>query len=157
KDAAVGASNLSELHLTLGDVARAIEVARQSVDLADHSLDAFMRMFMRTTLADALQQSGRPEETGEAERLLLEADAMQKEKQPEHLQLYSVQPYRYCDLLLSRGAFEAVIERAEQTLKEAERDRLSLLAIALDHLALGRAWLARARGEKPATRDSLTS
>ena len=60
--AAIRASNLSELELTLGDVAGAVRDAEQSVTFADRSGDAFQRMGNRTTLGDALHQAGRREE-----------------------------------------------------------------------------------------------
>ena len=40
------AGNLSELQLTLGEVAEAIALAEQSVEYADRSGDAFQRMCM---------------------------------------------------------------------------------------------------------------
>ncbi|MES1241973.1 MAG: hypothetical protein ABUT39_10175 [Acidobacteriota bacterium] len=140
KNGAAGASNLSELTLTLGEVDRAVSFGRQSVDLADRSGDAFQRMGNRTTLADALHQSGHRDESAEAFR---EAEALQAERQPGYPRLYSLQSYRYCDLLLSRGepeAFEEVRGRAEEALKISKK-QLGILSIALDHLSLGRAHL----------------
>ncbi|HEX3128919.1 MAG TPA: TIR domain-containing protein [Thermoanaerobaculia bacterium] len=140
RNGAAGASNLSQLTLTLGEVARAVSFGQQSVDLADRSDDAFLRMATRTELADALHQSGRLEESAEAFR---KAEALQAERQPRYPRLYSLQGYLYCNLLLSRGepgAFEEVQGRAEAAIKIAERN-LWLLDIALDHLSLGRAHL----------------
>ncbi|MGZ0166657.1 MAG: tetratricopeptide repeat protein [Planctomycetales bacterium] len=54
ENAAITASNLSELWLTLGDVSSAVRQGEQSVALADRSGDAFWRMGTRTTLAAAL-------------------------------------------------------------------------------------------------------
>ena len=167
KNAAASASNLSELTLTLGDVPRAVAFGEQSVELADRSGDAFQRMVSRTTRADALHQAGRWEESAAAFR---EAEAMQAERQPEYPRLYSLQGFRYCDLLLSRAepedgsgldglagpgsrpeeaerfrqACREVLERARQTLEWAERASIALLDIALDHLSLGRAHLGLA-------------
>jgi tetratricopeptide (TPR) repeat protein len=160
KGAAISASNLSELTLTLGEVARAVSFGKQSVDLADRSGDTFWRMVSRTTLAEALHQSGRWEESAEIFR---EAEFLQAELQPEYPHLYSVQGYRYCDLLLSRGepesgsvldglarpteatrrfrdACQEVRQRAEWAL-DKNSNWYSLLSIALDHLSLGRACL----------------
>ena len=53
--AAAVSSNLSELELTLGDLAAAERDADQSVLFADRSGDAFQRMSKRTTLANARQ------------------------------------------------------------------------------------------------------
>ena len=95
------AGNLSELTLTLGDLTQAVASAEESVELADRSGDAFRRMADRTSLADALHQAGRWEESAASFR---EAEAMQAERQPEYPRLYSLRGYRYCDLLLSRAA-----------------------------------------------------
>ena len=69
-NAAIAASNLSQLQLTIGDLHQAIEVGRQSIELADRTGDAFQRGGNRTTLADALHQAG---QMVEAEALFREA------------------------------------------------------------------------------------
>jgi len=144
KRAAAASNNLSELTLTNGDLARAIAYAQQSVELADRSGDAFERMSDRTTLADALHQVGRLDEAAAA---FAEAEAMQKEWQPEYPLLYSVQGFQYCDLLLSQGQAQAVQRRAAQALEWAKQVGASLLSIALDNLSLGRAYLLQAQQE----------
>ena len=143
KNAAIRACNLSELYLTGGDLAQALEYARQSVDLADRSGDAFMRMYNRTTLADTLHQAGR---LPEAEAAFREAEEMQKERQPQFPLLYSVQGFRYCDLLLGQGKYREVQSRVEK-LFEWRQPGDPLLDIALEHLSLGRAHLLQARQE----------
>ncbi len=100
KQAAQGASNLSELELTLGEVAGAVGDAEQSVIYADRSGDAFQRMGKRTTHADALHQAGH---RAEAEARFREAELMQAERQPAYPLLYSVRGFRYCDLLLTEA------------------------------------------------------
>jgi tetratricopeptide (TPR) repeat protein len=127
KEAAIRAGNLSELYLTIGDSASALEYAKQSVDQADRSGDAFQRMSERATLADALLQVGRQ---SEAESLFREAGEMQKDRQLEYPVMYSLAGFRYCDLLLSQGKYQEVLSRAEQTLEWAKSERL-LLDIAL--------------------------
>ncbi len=145
ENAAIAASNLSELLLTLGEVSGAVFVARQGLTFADRSGDWQMKFIIRTTLADALFQSGG---NGEADGLFREAEALQKEEQPEYTYLYSVQGYQFCDLLLAAGAVQEVRERAEKGLEIAKRNNW-LLAIALDHLTLGRAWMVPAEpGDK---------
>ncbi len=140
KGAALNASNLSELLLSLGDVPGAVDVSRRSVTHADRSGDAFEREVDRTTLADALHQSGA---VTEAEQWFREAEAMQKKSQPQHPYLYSQNGYQFCDLLLSQGKTKEVIERAEKALEISERNGW-LLAIALDKLTLGRAGMMQA-------------
>ncbi len=163
KNAATRAGNLSELTLTLGEVARAVTFGKQSVDLADRSDYAFSRIANRTTLADALHQAGRWEGSEEAFR---EAETLQVEWQPEYPRLYSLQGCQRCDLLLSRGmpedgsvldgltadpearrfreACREARERTDQTLEWAEQNNVSLLDIAYNHLILGRAHLGLA-------------
>jgi tetratricopeptide (TPR) repeat protein len=92
-------------------------------------------MAIRTTLADALHQSG---DIDEAARLFAEAERLHAERQPAYPILSSVQGYQYCDLLLGQGQTAEVLRRTSQTLLIAERSRW-LLDIGLDHLSLGRA------------------
>ena len=63
----------------------------------------------RTTWADALHQAG---EAARAQALFEEAEALQAERQPQYPRLYSLQGYRYCDLLLAQGRAAEVRERA---------------------------------------------
>ncbi len=149
KFAAIAASNLSGLTLTSGDLAQALATARQSVDLADRSGDAFQRMSKRTTLADALHQIGR---LPEAEAAFREAEEMQKEMQPQFPLLYPPQGYLYCDLLLSQGKYQEVQSRVKKFL-EWRDPADTLLSIALEQLALGQAYLleARQQGMDPST------
>jgi tetratricopeptide (TPR) repeat protein len=144
KNAAIDASNLSELYLTIGDISLALKYANQSVDLADRSGDAFWRMASPTALADALHQAGRQ---SEAESIFREAEELQKDWQPEYPFMYSLQGFQYCDLLLSQGKYQEVLSRAEQTLEWTKEGGLSLLDIALDHHSLGRAHLLQALQE----------
>jgi tetratricopeptide (TPR) repeat protein len=159
-NAAISAGNLSELELTLGEVAAALSDAEQSVTYAENSGDAFQRMAMRTTHADALHQAGRRDE---AEARFREAEEIQAERQPGYPLLYSLPGFQYCDLLLAAAeravwrrtlqlsdipqfsslpeSCRAVSERAARTLDWAELNNKDLLSIALDHLTLGRAAL----------------
>jgi tetratricopeptide (TPR) repeat protein len=136
-------TNLSELHLMLGRIEEAIETAKQGVGFADSSGDAFVQLYDRTTLADALHQAGR---ASEAAALFQEAERMQKERQPEYPVLCSVQGYRYRDLLLGRGEYQGVLEWATQTLEWMLKDpNAPLLTVAVERLSLGRALLLQVR------------
>ena len=158
--AAISYGNLSQLELTLGDLAQALADAEQAVAYADRSGDAFQRISKRATQADALHQAGH---RAEAVGLLREAEQMQAEAQPAYPLLYSLRGFQYCDLLLGqaeRGAWPAVLgggrrqdalascravsERTTQTLTWAEDHRAPLFDIALDHLTLGRSALFEA-------------
>jgi class 3 adenylate cyclase len=110
QNSAIAASNLSELELTLGEVAGAVRDAEQSVTYADRSGDAFQRMGKRTTHADALHQAGC---RAEAETRFREAEQMQAESQPYYPLLYTLQGFRYCDLILAtpeHAAWQIVLE-----------------------------------------------
>ena len=140
EQAALDASNLSQLQLTLGDVESAIASADRSVDYADRSDNLFQRMGSRTTHADALHKYG---ELNDALMLFRKAEELQQQLQPEAKQLYSLRGFQYCDLLLALGQIQQVLERAQQTLAWVKQAGAPLLTIALDHLSLGRAHLQR--------------
>lgn len=142
--AAAVANNLSELHLALGDLPRAVDYAERCRELAYKSGDSFLRIVGETKLADSLHQAGR---SPEAEAAFREAERMQKDHQPQYPLLYSLPGFQYCDLLLGRGEYEEVESRASQTLRWVNW-QLGLLNNALDLLSLGRACLLRAREEK---------
>jgi tetratricopeptide (TPR) repeat protein len=144
ESAARDTSNLSELYLTSGDLTQALEIAQQSVDLADRSGDAFMRCHTRVRLAYALHQAGR---LPNAKDLFRKAEEMQKEMEPQFPLLYSLSGFQYCDLLLGQAKYGEVQQRAGQTLEWAKRYSLGLLSIALNHLSLGRAHLLQAQQE----------
>jgi tetratricopeptide (TPR) repeat protein len=110
---AISYSNLSELELTLGEVAEAVGDAEKAATYADRSGDAFWKMAARAKVADALGQAGR---RAEAEARYREAEQMQVERQPEFPLLYSLQGFQYCDLLLAvseRAAWAATLEGAD--------------------------------------------
>ncbi len=171
KNAAAGASNLSELELTLGRMAAAVQDGEQAVVFTDHSGEVFWQICSHMGLADVLHQQGQREPALERFR---EAEAMWAQRLPGGYPLpSSLSRFQYCDLLLAeaeraawqrqlalspwqgegrgegiprfnRGtACHAVEQRAAQTLTIAEQ-HLGLLDIALDHLTLGRAALLRA-------------
>ncbi len=173
QNAAVVASNLSELEVTLGRLPDAVTDARQSITHADQSGDAFQRMSERTTAADALHQSGQRAEAG---TLFAEAERMQQERQPEFDLLYSVQGFGYCDWLLApaeQAAWQhllnqplsnlesqisdclAEVERRATTTLSWSTPRNLLLDIALDHLTLARVDLIRAILANPLPQPTL--
>jgi hypothetical protein len=160
KAAAITAANLSELELTLGEVACALADAEQSMTYADRCSDPFQGLSKRCTFADALHQAGR---RAEAKTYFREAEEMQAVSEPAYPRLYSVRGFQYCDLLLAEAereagkpegsrkqeallaACRAVEQRGAQCLKWYESNKQQwLLDVALHHLTLGRAALHRA-------------
>ena len=150
REAARSAYNLSQLQLALGDVVDAITAGETAVDHADRSGDEAQRIGSRATLAHAKHQAGAFEA---ATTLFREGEAMQAERQPAYPKLYSNDGHYYCDLLLTLGQVEAVRTRVVQTLEWAVlSEQGSLLAIALDHLSLGRAALLQGDRDEARTR-----
>jgi tetratricopeptide (TPR) repeat protein len=170
KNAAINASNLSDLEVTLGRLTEAVADAHRSVTYADQSGDGYQRMSKRARAADVMHQSGQLIEAGV---LFAEAERMQKVRQPEFDLLYSLQGFQSCDLLLApaeREAWQAVIRgmgvspdpeshgnddnlaicaeakrRATITLTWAiENQESFLLGMAFDNLTLARVGLIRA-------------
>jgi hypothetical protein len=161
------ASNLSELELTLGEVAGAVGDAEQSVTYADRSGDLARRSISRALHAETLHQAGREHE---AEARFREAERIQAETQPEYPLLYSSQGFAYCEFLISaceRAAWKTTIvgelDGDEQPAHEFEMSwravyeratrirewlrgayRSSILDEALAELAVGRAVLYEA-------------
>jgi hypothetical protein len=62
-NASIGASNLSQLELSLGEVGLAVEDAEQAVTYAGSSGDTFLPITRRVAHADALHQAGRWDES----------------------------------------------------------------------------------------------
>ena len=98
KEAAIRASNLSELEVTLGRLESAVADARRGIDFADRSGDENWPAFSRCKAADALHQSGAADE---ARGLFADAERMQQARQPQFDLLYSLRGFLYCDLLLA--------------------------------------------------------
>jgi hypothetical protein len=158
REAAIIASNLGELNLTLGYMSSAVLFGKQSVNLADSSGDSFWRIVTRTTLADALYQLGAWEESA---KICCEADALQVNQQPYYPRLSGLRYYQFCDQLRSfekletgalygfpidaevtrrlREACVKVRDLAEQMLKSPIAATQDILSVALESLSLGRA------------------
>jgi hypothetical protein len=165
KNAARGCSNLSKIELALGNLKAALQDGKQSVEFADKSGNAFIRMHSRTTLADNLHQDSKIDESF---ALFREAETIQAKMQPQYPLLTSLPGFWYCDLLLAKAEQSAWQERRiresginnlELKRKETETTDCrevekrakkmfdwrvpsdSLPTIALDHLTLGRVGL----------------
>jgi nucleoside phosphorylase/tetratricopeptide (TPR) repeat protein len=157
ENAAVCASNLSELELTLGDISGAVRDAEQSVTYADRSGDAFWTMASRTTHANALHCAGR---RSDAREMFQRAELLHAKISPDFPALISLQGFQYCDLLLAESEQQAgkvenginqqpllvvcqtIAQRAAQILMlEGEMHDAPLLDFALHHLTLGRSAL----------------
>jgi cellulose biosynthesis protein BcsQ/tetratricopeptide (TPR) repeat protein len=140
-NAAIAASNLSALLQDRGELSEAVTQAQKSIELADKSTNALLRLRTKAMLAAVLHAMGLLEV---AAAQFEEAERMQKEIEPEYSLLYSLSGFRYCDILLDQGLDAAVRERAAKALVVAGQYHW-LLDIALSHLSLGRAHLFAAQ------------
>lgn len=141
ENASIGANNLSELYLIIGDLTRALSYAQQSIGLADKSGDKFQQLSKRTTLANTLCKSGR---LSDAEAAFREAEVIQREYQPQFPLLYSVPGFVYCELLLEQGRYDEVLTHSLQTLVWV-RGQGWVMDTALNHLSIGRAYLLKSQ------------
>lgn len=145
KEAAINASNLSQLLLTIGRVrndvatgeAGAVTMAEAAVAYADRSGDEFQQTTKLTTHADALAAAGC---WRSAAARFAEAEAMQRETQPALPLLYSVSGYQWCALALAQGRAVEVADRAKWALQQYKGAGQNwLVDIGLDSLSHGRA------------------
>ena len=133
--AAIEAHGLALLHLALGDIRKALSAAELSVKLAGRN-DAELWPG-RAVLGTSLHYSGSPDEAADQFRL---AEQSLVKSEPSSLTLYTLTGFQQCALLLDRGAWKEVQERAERSLVMAERNHW-IRDIALHHLSLSRASL----------------
>jgi hypothetical protein len=179
KNAAILASNLSELKVTLGLLTQAAADAGQSVTYADLSGNSFQQVVNRATAGDRLHQSGQRAEAG---ALFAEAEQMAKLRPPEFKMLCALQGFRYCEWLVARteqsawlavlcaGRFQIArfpsdidppatawseIEKLATTTIQYGKSFYSLLSAAFDHLTLVRVNLYRAILAHPLPQPSL--
>jgi len=145
QNAAISANNLSELHLTLGQVGEAVRLGEECVAFADRSGGARERIINRPALADALHQAGRRDE---AAARFVEAERMQKEQQPEYPLLYSTRGFQYCDLLLSEAEDFLVARRRGAGSSPSEPPSSSSSSPATAEASLARCREVRERADK---------
>ncbi len=141
-NASAVSSNLSQLYLIIGDLPKALDYAKQSLELIESDSSSFMRITRRVGLANTLHQLGH---FSEAEALFRDAEKIQQEARADELCLYGLQGFQFCDLLLDGGRYDEVETRATISLTLALN--LSLYAAPLDHLSLARAYLLRNQHE----------
>ncbi|MEA2818303.1 MAG: hypothetical protein QOJ86_307 [Bradyrhizobium sp.] len=136
-NAAITASNLSDIELLVGEVIGAVTTGEQAVALADRGGKPHLMIAIRTTYADALHAIGRRKE---AECLFGDANRRQEALTPHCPYLTSLPGYRFSDLLLAKGNFVAVRDRSRVKLEIARTYGVPLF-LALETLALARALL----------------
>ena len=135
---AVNASILSQAELAIGDVASAVAAAEQAVAHVIRSGDLFRMTVNRAIQANALHAAGRRED---AAALFADADQLQQKLQPHFPLLFGLEGYLYCDLLLAKGDWATVRDRASLGIHFGELASEGPLGISLSKLSLSRANL----------------
>jgi len=138
EDAADACGNLSQEALLCGRFDEALEQAKKSVGYADKSNSTWQRLRRRVTLATVQHNMGLPE----AYSMFLEAEKIvpkwrEEENRYEEI-LWGTMDYNFCDLLLDKGRYNEVRDRASRCLKWAKKGGIKM-DIGLALLALGRA------------------
>jgi hypothetical protein len=140
-NAAVSARNLVDLHLLIGQLDEAENVAQQAITYANrtNTNQRFSQMASHAKLATVSHRQGKLSDALEQFSL---AEERQAKRQPEWPQLYSSWGAYYCSLLLDQATDaetqEAVLNRGQYALYIAQQDN-QLLDIGLDRLTIARA------------------
>ncbi|MBU0656445.1 MAG: toll/interleukin-1 receptor domain-containing protein [Gammaproteobacteria bacterium] len=135
--AGMTANNLSEIYLLSGNIEKSIHFAQKSLDYSNYSEDKYYYMSFLATCADALLQYGNSDA---ATYLLSEADKIEREKFTDFPMWYSINNFRYCNVLLQQGQIDAALARSKFSL-EISIENNWLLDIGLDTLNIGMSYL----------------
>ena len=137
-DAAVSTCNLLEAEMIIGELAAAKADAVRAIMYAATGTRLTQRMISKGHAARVAMMLGEPDE---ARKLLTEAGALQRERQPKFPELDSVGGWYLADFRLDGSKdFLALADRAEETLALSKSSRI-LKDIGLDHSTLARAIL----------------
>jgi tetratricopeptide (TPR) repeat protein len=137
------AGNLSEMELLVGDIASAVDNADKSVKYSDRSNSDHDKAGHRATCAYVRDAAGKED----AGAMMIEASRQWRESHPHSPLLYPMPGYYYCDILLSRNAWDDARDHAEKTINLA-REHNWILQLALDTLTLGRAYAGTALADQ---------
>lgn len=128
--------HISQLFLTMGKIKDAIALAREAVLLSKkHKTSFYEKTSALATLGDILHHAG---SLKESLKCFQEAEQIQKEGEPKYAILHKLAGYRYCDLLITLGAYEEVISRSKRKLRWKRQTNFRL-GRGLALLSLGRA------------------
>jgi tetratricopeptide (TPR) repeat protein len=143
---AIGATNLSEAEVMVGDIEAALSTSEKMADFNDVNMMLTYRVGPRAVRGAVMHAFGAMQQ---AETLFVSAEQMQKSIQPEYSYLYSLQGFHFCDFLLEKGEYRNVLDRADKTLKWSVANNFPR-DVALDKLNLARAKVGLASAS---TRD----
>jgi tetratricopeptide (TPR) repeat protein len=144
----------SELLLFSGKLKAALKNINLAVELADRSSDKKERLMERSLRGAVHHQMGN---LSAAQADFEEAEAIEKQRQPDRKYLTSIWGYYYCDLLLTQMRWVEVKDRAQWALDNQPdiKHGQGKIDVALDFLSLGRAcvFLAKAKNQNPTAKE----
>lgn len=137
KDAVRSSGTLAQAQLALGEISESLTEFQRCKDYADLSEHPGSRVASRAVLANALNQSG---DLNNALAIIMEAEDLHRESNPQTPLLHSLRGYYYHDILLALGKHDKAIDHSTHSLELALTEGWGL-ATGLGHLAVGRACL----------------
>jgi len=142
-NASIGARDLTDVHLVVGEVSKAVRWAAQCIELSDRS-SAF-RVISRAVMGMALHSAGAFDAALAA---FNDALKVHKAQNPAYPMLYSGQGFQYREFLLNpfwaptQQTIRQAREEAQAALKIYEKASMAgTLDYALDHVTLARTYL----------------
>ncbi|MEM6252833.1 MAG: AAA family ATPase [Cyanobacteria bacterium P01_D01_bin.156] len=158
RNAAQGSNNLSGLYWSQGNIASAVQVAEQCMELADCSHNSAKQIFGRVRFAQTLHQAARYDEALE---VFKDAEKRQIKYQPKTPFLYSLQGFYYYDFLMEKisrailknktkskhNRINIALSRCQKVRKlaklsfEISDQKKSIYHMGLSNLTLGNNWL----------------
>lgn len=144
--------HLRLFHLTLGHFDIALQLARESVILADRSEDDYRRMATRCGLAQVHHYMGR---LVDAKRIFEEAERIQAEMEPRFPILCSFWGFFYCEFLVTQRRTDQVQDRAMQALDRARIKQEGPLIEGLHHLSIAQSLTAQIQETRTSSVEKL--
>jgi len=155
EQAASSSGSLVDLLLPIGRLIDAEHAAKQTIEYAEKTDNKFRQMVSYRKLATVLHQQGK---LIESQQIFEKAENLQKENQPNHPYLYSVQGAYYCALLLDLATDDQqrklILERANYALTISKRNNW-LLDISFDYLTFAKTYQALQQIDEAQTHFNL--
>jgi tetratricopeptide (TPR) repeat protein len=140
ENSAIGANNLSQAMVLLGDLSAALSVASRAIDYADQASVDKLLIDVRANYGFCLFSLGR---FRDAESAFQRSEELQRQLDYTTPFLYTLRGQQYCELLLAKGAFAETYERA-QTMGNIAQKNNWVADVAYDSLIAFRAQMGRA-------------
>ena len=154
RKACIAIGTLSQILLTIGELATALNAAKKGVTLATEIEDDKWKLRRLAYLGDVLHQMGRINES----RAEFEKAALVKKRDEGQPLLDELAGYLYSDLLLTQNERDAVAERTTRTLALAKAERETVkLTVGLDSLALGRVEFQRLQTSRSGEKERASA